>query len=130
MTISNPSDAPVITGPNSGKPETFYEFGFTSSDPNGDDIAEYIVKWGDDSGKEKSIGPFASGEEGKASHSGDDKRTYTIQAKAKDIYGTESIRGFLIVNIPRNKASLSSLLLWITGRFPMLERLLSFIIVM
>jgi desulfoferrodoxin (superoxide reductase-like protein) len=44
---NKPPDSPIITGPNNGKVGTSYEFIFNSTDPDGDDIAEYRVVWGD-----------------------------------------------------------------------------------
>ncbi|GAH88222.1 unnamed protein product, partial [marine sediment metagenome] len=63
--------APSIDGKKSGKAGTSYKYNFTSTDPDGDDIAAYIVKWGD--GSSKTItGPFASGEKATASHTYDE----------------------------------------------------------
>ena len=122
-----PPDAPIIEGPNRGKPETSYEYGFTSVDSEEHDIAEYIVDWGDGTGEVRIIGPFASGDEAKANHTWDDKGTYTIQAKAKDIFGDESNLSEFEVEIPRTKTAVYSLFLWFLERFPLLERLLTLI---
>lgn len=95
--------APSINGENNGKTGTEYTYGFTSTDPDGDDIAEYIVTWGD--GTSKTItGPFASGEKAEASHTWDDDGTYEVKATAIDVYGAESDSGTLEVTMPRNKA--------------------------
>ncbi|MCK4995593.1 MAG: PKD domain-containing protein [Thermoplasmatales archaeon] len=99
---NHPPNTPTINGPASGKPGTSYTYTFTATDPDTDDIAEYIVNWGD--GPDETItGPFASGSPATASHTWNTKGTYTIKAKAKDIYGAESDWGELEVTMPRNR---------------------------
>ena len=114
--LSNPPDAPEITGKTNGKAGTAYTYGFTSTDPDGDDIAEYIVNW-DDDGDETITGPFASGDTAEASHTWD-KGTYLISATAIDIHGAESELGTLEVTMPRNKAFNFNLLERLFERFP------------
>jgi len=97
-----PPGAPVITGENNGNTGTEYEYTFAAVDPDGDDIAEYIVDWGDETG-ETITGPFASGAEATASHTWDEDGDYTITAKAKDINGLVGPEGTLIVTMPVNK---------------------------
>ncbi len=121
-----PPDAPVIYGPTRGKPGVEYTFTFNAIDPDGHDIAEYTVRWGD-SPDEIIEGPFASGAAANASHSWDSQRTYTIKAKAKDICGAESNWSEFEVEIPRNRATVNSLFHWLLERFPLLEKLLSLI---
>ena len=101
--LSNPPDAPEITGKTNGIKGTEYEYSFTSTDPDEDDIAEYIVNW-DDDGNETITGPFASGATAKAIHTWENAGTYTISAKAIDINGAVSDPGTLEVTMPRNKA--------------------------
>ncbi len=100
---SNPPEAPDIDGQISGKAGTSYEYGFTSIDPNGDDIEEYIVDWGDETG-DTITGPFTSGEKAFKNHTWAKKGTYVITAKAKDINGLVSSEGTLTVTMPRNRA--------------------------
>jgi len=121
VTVNIPPNAPGIDGPESGKAGTSYEYGFTATDPDGDDIAEYIVDWCDGTGEEAITGPFASGEEAIASHTWAEKNTYIIKAKAKDIHDAESNWGYLEVTMPFNQQiysqqSKNSLLLQILGR--------------
>ena len=122
----NPPDEPTITGPNSGKPGTSYTYTFTSVDPYGDDIAEYIVNWGH--GQDETLtGPFPSGSPATASHTWNLKGTYTIKAKAVDIYGDESGWGTFTVTIPRDKAINKPLLQFLQCHpylFPLLQKLL------
>ncbi len=119
-----PPNAPTINGPDSGKPETSYEYIFTSVDPEGHDIAEYIINWSDDTGEETIIGPFASGEEVTGNHSWTSQEKYIIKAKAKDVYDGESNWSEFEVTIPRSRTSWCSLFYRFLERFPLLERLL------
>jgi hypothetical protein len=100
---NNPPDPPVITGTTNGKTGTSYTYTFTSVDPDNDDIAEYIVNWGDNTGEETITGPFPSGSPATASHKWNFQGTYTIKAKAVDIYGAGSDWAEFEVTIPRNK---------------------------
>jgi hypothetical protein len=119
-----PPDIPDIDGPNSGKPNTNYDFTFNSTDPDGDDIDEYIVTWGDDTGDETISGPFASGVEITGNHTWTNDGTYTIKAKAKDVYGGESQWTEFKITIPRNRATSNLWYHCFLERFPLLERLL------
>ena len=124
----NPApEAPDITGPTTGKPETIYIYKMSSTDPNGDDVFFYI-DWGDGT-VDEWIGPFGSGEDGSATHSWNEEGTYEIRVKAKDIHGAESEWTTLEVNMPMNQHSIDSPLLLflqkIIQRFPILEQILS-----
>jgi len=119
---NNPPEAPTIDGPTKGKPEFEYTFTFNAVDPDGDDIAEYIVNWRD-SPNEIIEGPFASGSSANASHTWTSQRTFTIQAKAKDVYGAESNWSEFKMIIPRTGAVSYLWYQWFLERFPILERL-------
>jgi outer membrane protein assembly factor BamB len=125
--LNSPPSNPNITGLNNGKPNTDYNFTFNSTDPDDDDIAEYIVNWGDGTGNVTISGPFSSGEEVTISHSWTFQETFTIKAKAKDIYGAESewSEFEVKIEISRNRATYHSVFHWLFERFPLLERLLS-----
>ena len=101
---NEPPDPPIVDGPTNGNAGTEYNYTFVSSDPDGDDIANYNVDWGDDN-TEVVEGPFASGEEIIGSHTWSEKGTYTIRAKATDVYGAESEWGTLSVTMPKNQQS-------------------------
>ena len=97
-----PPDKPIISGPTKGKAGTKYEYTYISTDPEAYDVY-YFVDWGD--GKNTSwIGPFASGDPQIINHTWENKGTYTISAKAKDIFDAESDWNYLSVTIPRNRA--------------------------
>ncbi|UCF49974.1 MAG: hypothetical protein JSU91_00400 [Thermoplasmatales archaeon] len=109
--------APEINGPVNGKTGVSYEYGFVSIDPDGDDIAEYIVDWDDGSRIEIIFGPFASGEEIALNHTWAKQGSYTITAKAKDINGLVGLKGTFDVSIPRGRMFQNILLFRLLGRF-------------
>jgi len=102
MDITRPG-APSIDGENDGEAGTKYTYGFTSVDPDGHDIADYIVSWGDGSPSKTITGPFASGEKATADHTWVEG-TYTIKATAIDATGAEGDQGTYKVTMPRNRA--------------------------
>jgi photosystem II stability/assembly factor-like uncharacterized protein len=105
MFVGNrPPSAPIIDGPPHGKIKTKLEYNFTSTDANDDDIAEYIINWGDGTSNETITGPFTSGETVKANHTWAKKGDYVITAKAVDINDAEGPIGSMSITIPRTKA--------------------------
>jgi hypothetical protein len=87
--ISNsPPIKPTIIGSISGKSGIEYEYSFSTTDPDGDNIF-YHIYWGDDSDKE-IIGPIVSGDTATVKHIWSEQGVYSIKAKAKDIVGLES----------------------------------------
>ncbi len=95
---NQPPSAPVISGPASGKAKHMYNYSFNSTDPNNDDVS-YFIDWGDNT-TSGWIGPYASGTAIIQSHAWSKKGTYTITAKARDVYGTESGWGTFAVSMP------------------------------
>ncbi len=92
---------PSIDGPSSGTAGVSYDYTFTATDPN-DDNVYYYIEWGDGD-TEEWIGPFDSGEVITRSHSWTEQGTYPVRAKAKDIEGHESSWGTLTVTMPMNQ---------------------------
>ncbi len=121
--INNPPLIPEIEGPTVGNPGVEYDYTFSTTDPELDDIY-YYVTWGDGY-IEPWIGPFDSGETIVLSHNWSYEGDYTIKAKAKDTYDAEGPWGELQVTMPRNKAMIYSLFLRFIEHFPLLERLLN-----
>ncbi len=117
-----PPDAPSIDGPSSGKTNVGYEYTFNSTDPEGDPVM-YFIDWGDNNTDWTEYGD--SGEEIILKHTWDEEGEYTIKAKAKDISDAESNWSYFDVEIPRTRASSYH---WLFERFPLLERLLSFLL--
>lgn len=101
--LNNPPYPPAITGPTSGKPRVKYTYTIVTIDPDGDDVY-YFIDWGDftNSGW---IGPYSPGEEVTVTHRWLIQGTYTVRAKAKDVYGAESDWSTLSVTMPKNKQS-------------------------
>jgi hypothetical protein len=116
--------APDISGPSMGAPRTEYEFTFTISDPDKDDVYLYI-DWGDGD-VEDYLGPYSSGDEVTISHSFSGKGSYTVKAKSKDTNNLIGPWGTLQINIPRSQVySIYQILERIIQRFPILERIIS-----
>jgi len=117
----NAPSAPTIDGQTSGIAGIEYEYKFTTTDPNGNDVY-YYIEWGDGS-VEDWIGPYSSGEEITRAHTWDEKGTYTIKARAKDTDNLWGPWGTLKVTMPvnynLNQQQSNSLF------FQMLERLLN-----
>ncbi len=126
---NEPPRAPDISGPPSGNAGTSYIYTFTSTDLDGDNVS-YYIKWDDGSITDWTTFQ-ASGPPGYSdSHIWDKKGIYTIEAKAKDIYGAKSDWSTLEVTMPKTKPFSFNFNLrkWLFVQFPMLERMLTFII--
>lgn len=93
-----PPEIPTIDGPTSGDYREAHQWNFTTTDPDNDDIY-YYVDWGDGENTNWSLA-YNSGQTMPKSHEYPAKGTYTITAKAKDIYGLESDWGTLSVTMP------------------------------
>jgi hypothetical protein len=112
---------PSITGEQKGEAGKVYHYSFSSIDPDGHDIC-YNVDWGDGNNEWTGFNP--SGEEVTLSHNWSEPDTYTIKAKAKDMYGAESDWAELTVTMPRNRATYNSLFQWFLEQFPILQKIL------
>ena len=121
---NSPPTSPEINGPLSGKPSVKYEYNFSSYDPDGDEIYLY-VEWGDGN-KTGWIGPITSGLEIVLNHTWKKQGTYTIKAKAMDVYDFESDWSELEVTMPRNRIMANSLFLWFLERFSILYQTFKF----
>ena len=89
---------PEINGGNGGV-GVEKEFTFKSTDPDGHDVY-YYVEWGDDS-IEEWVGAFTSSEVAVIKHTYSETGTYTVRAKAKDIYDAEGEWMIHIVQMPK-----------------------------
>ncbi len=123
--ITDPPNAPTITGQTSGKTGTEYEYTFNATDPDGDDV-RYFIDWGDNN--TEWTGYNLSGTDVKVKHKWSNDGTYNITAKAQDIYGLEGPEGTLTVEIPRNRATYHPLLLRLFERFPNLLPIIRYIL--
>ncbi len=120
---NQPPDKPEIHGQTHPIVGVEYEYTFSAIDPDGDDIAEYIVDWGDDTGEETITGPFASGEPATASHAWYEKENYILRCKAKDIWGYESEWSELFIWRSKNQQSQNIWLQRLCEKLPLLYRL-------
>lgn len=125
---NNPPDAPTIIGPINGKPGEKYEYIFTANDFNNDNIY-YYIEWGDGD-IEDWIGPYNSGEEVIFDHIWNEKETFSVRARVRDIHGTESQWAIQKVTIPVSHYNTHILILRLLDNFshsfPILKQLLWF----
>jgi len=125
---NDPPNKPTITGETQGYIDESYEYTFTTTDSDDDDIW-YYVEWGDSSNS-GWIGPYNSGDVVTKSHTWDEEGTYTIRAKAKDVFDDESDWGTLEVTMPLNQpvSQQHPLMDWFFNHFPMIRYLLEFLV--
>jgi hypothetical protein len=114
---NSPPSTPVINGPATGKYNVGYNFTFTSTDPDNDNVY-YWIEWGDGCPSVGWLGPYPSGQTITVSHIFP-RGTWTVSCQAKDIYNATSGWGNLTVtmalssNLPSN-----GFLEWLFARFP------------
>ncbi len=94
-----PPLTPTINGQTKLKRFINYEFTFTTTDPDGDDVS-YYVDWGDGTNSGWTT-PSASGVVVALSHKWTTKAAFIIKCKAKDTSDAESDWGILEVSTPR-----------------------------
>jgi pyrrolidone-carboxylate peptidase len=95
-----PPDTPTINGLENGKTGEEYKYNFSTRDADIDNVY-YFIDWGDLNTTEW-LGPYNSGEEITAKHVWNEKGTYIIKAKAKDVLNAESDWATLTVSMPCN----------------------------
>ena len=117
MMNNSPPSTPVIGGPAKGKHDTSYNFTFTSTDPDGDNVY-YFIDWGDGCPSSGWLGPSPSGHTISVAHTFP-RGTFNISCQAKDIYNATSDWGTLKVSMPL-ALNLPSNGLWerLFARFP------------
>jgi len=123
---NSPPSMPVIQGQTKGKHDVMYNFNFSSTDPDGDNVY-YWIEWGD-CPSVRWIGPFPSGQVITRNHTFP-RGTWTVQCKAKDIYNATSDWGTLKVTMPLSNdlpsmGFLERLLAWFPNAFPIVRYLL------
>ena len=117
-----PPDKPIIDGIKKVKSCIEYNYTFVTTDIDGDSVY-YYIDWNDNS-TEEWIGPYASGLEVTVNHTWEEKGFYTIKAKAKDIYGSESDWAYFYLEVPRSKEKANLFFNWLLDRFKILVRLI------
>jgi len=126
--VTNPPIKPEIFGPKNGKVGVEYTYNTSAvTDPEGDDIY-YLFDWGDSTYSDW-LGPFFSGESGSATNKWTRQGIFQIRVKARDSYGLESPWSDpLTLTMPRNKAVQYILFLKLLDCFPLLEKLLLYLL--
>lgn len=115
---NTPPAQPVIEGPTRGKVGEQHTYTFNVNDPDGDQV--YIwVEWGGGCPAVQWLGPYDSGDTITLTNTWNDTGTYTVKAKAKDIYDEQSDWSTLEVTMPLSHGHHGSWNLWkyITGWF-------------
>jgi hypothetical protein len=77
-----------IQGPTKGKKDVTYEYIFSATDPDNDQLY-YRIDWGD-STQTNWLGPYSSGYQLSQNHCWANKQTYSITLEAKDEYDAVS----------------------------------------
>jgi hypothetical protein len=96
-----------------------------STDENGDPVM-YFIDWGDDSTEWTEFSD--SGEQITLKHTWNKENNYLIKAKAKDINDAESELSEFEITIPRFREKINLWYECFLERFPILEKLLIFIL--
>ena len=122
---NEPPTAPDIDGPDTGKPNVELCWTFHSEDPNGNEV-KYHIDWGNGKSEETDYYPSCTPVE--VCHTYAEKGTYTITAYANDTKGLTGDDSTFKVKIPRTRSIYYSRLYRLFERFPMLERLLTFLL--
>jgi hypothetical protein len=119
---NNQPDKPTILGPKSGSPNIEYDYTFEAVDLDGDDVYVYVEFCG---GCQEAQwhGPYSSGEVFVLTHAWETKGTFTIKAKAKDVYEEESDWTEFDVTMPRSR-NINSLFQNFLDSHPYLARLM------
>jgi hypothetical protein len=91
-------NTPSVDGQKRGKVGTTYTFTFATVDVNGDQVY-YKINWGDGQ-VDEWVGPYNSGAAVEITHVWDEKGSYTVMAKAKDVYDIESGWGSMNIVMP------------------------------
>jgi hypothetical protein len=96
--MSNPPEAPALTGPTSCIMKVMYFYNVSTIDPDGDDVF-YLVDWGDGTNS-GWLGPFPSGQTESIQKTWTVAGWYNVRAKAKDVHGLRSgLSELLLVNV-------------------------------
>jgi len=94
-------NVPKINGPTKLKINQEGSYKVKSTDPEEDQVY-YYIDWGDGN-KVEWDGPYDSGLEVIFTHSWEEKGSYQLKVKAKDINGQESDWGYKSLTIPKNR---------------------------
>ena len=87
--VNQPPEAPEINGPTRGKAGVKYNYTVTGNDPDGDDLYNYVIDWGDNNSS-GTAGAVPSGTIELFNHTWSENGTYLVRARVVDIYGATS----------------------------------------
>jgi hypothetical protein len=121
FSVNNPPSAPEIDGPYQWPAGEEICFTFHSTDPDADDV-KYIIDWGDGTTNETDFTQSCTPVE--VCHTYEKMGKYVIKAMSVDIWGNSAWSTFEI-EIPRTRTLSYH---WFFERFPLLERLLTFLL--
>jgi len=121
--VNQMPNPPEIKGPKYVKIGKRYNYTITGTDPDGDDIREFEVEWGDGGGSMKQ-GYYPSGTSKVFDHGWYENGTFIIKARVKDIYWVPSDWTEFEVKVTNDKSTSSSPLLRFLERYPLLQTLL------
>ena len=129
ITTTAPNKPTKPSGETQGKTGTSYPYSTSTTDPDGDKL-EYGWDWdGDnvvDQWDNNGGSYYPSGTTISTSHTWSDDGTYYVKAKAKDIYGEESVWSDpLSVTMPKNNVFFLTLLDYLEVFFPRIYSLLN-----
>ncbi|MCJ7572101.1 MAG: metallophosphoesterase [Candidatus Thermoplasmatota archaeon] len=125
MPTNNPPNKPIINGIKTGTPGISYDYKFTSSDPDTDDVS-YYIDW--DDGITTDWTAFqASGTSYSENHIWNSKGILIIKAKARDINGAERDWATLKVSMPKTYSCnpILQLFMKMLERFPFFKKILN-----
>jgi len=100
--VNHAPETPSIDGNKIGTIGNTYEYTLVTTDPDSDDVW-YYVDWGDDTNS-GWVGLHLSGEPITLSHTWEQRGTYTVKVKAKDVYDAESEWGSILIIMPKSNA--------------------------
>jgi len=101
----NAPGTPTIDGQKRGKVGTSYTFTISTLDVDGDQVY-FMMDWGDGQ-VDDWVGPYDSGVAVELNHTWDEKGTYTVKVKAKDVPGLEGAWGSMSVVMPTESTFMS-----------------------
>jgi hypothetical protein len=126
MSTNNPPNKPMIDGPNSGNAGTTYNYRFSTTDPDGDDVY-YWIEWFYGCPGIFWDGPYGSGDEIIKPYTYENRGTFTITVIARDVFDAESEPATFTVTMPRNSVTNRDLYSILSERFPIICRLIEFL---
>jgi len=107
---NNPPDKPTIDGPTSGEIGKIYQYNITITDPDGDDMQQLEVDFGDGIVTLYECGctePFwKSGDTLEVFHTWKKTGNYVIKARVMDVHGAWSEWGSMEVSMPKSYSPL------------------------